>query len=223
MKTQEPLFDLPKKEKSIKTTIKYGPAADAFFGYKARLYVSGIIADWDIKLTPVHPHLKEIPPHKRKECNTIMNRLQNFNLDEAMGLDYLLECGRNKNKILIIIRWFSDANIFIKDVSGLENLLSAYQNAYFLYLPQPTRKGKHDVDTTFYNLSHYHLQSFSFFQRNGRRWEKQENKHNKNRWVLYMRNSMPEPIPKAFPANGSNDRLFEKIPSLQSSLKNLCI
>ncbi len=45
METQKCLFDSPKKGNFSKKGTKHGPEADALFGYKARLFVSGIIAD----------------------------------------------------------------------------------------------------------------------------------------------------------------------------------
>ncbi len=165
-----------------------------------------------VELLPVHPHLKGLTPVQKREYNTVYNRFIDSGDGQGMGLDFELSCEASTKKVRVLIRWFDDPDIYLKD-SGERDLAKHYDKAVLLILNRPVHG----------QTTHYKLLPLSGIYKLGYEWRKADRLNNSNRLILTNFNgqSIKPGSLHAIPVEGAK-RIFGADLDIWTALKNLC-
>ena len=180
-----------------------------------RLEIAAQLSKNGLYFSPVHPTLDLSNYHiqNKEKRNTIINRVVDMGRRDGMGLDFLCSFNGHTEKKRIIIRTFSDPDIYVKNTSD-GDIIPCYSNAILLYVNRPLE----DKD----GLVHwYRILDFPFIERQGWHWVKSKVKNNTNRLVLYNKNKPIRPSSfHRYSIEGSKD-LFNPIPDVWDAIKQL--
>lgn len=183
-------------------------------GWKRRLSLGSFLngnGENSILLLPVHPYLTNLTPKERLNFNTVYNRLVSSMNGKNMGLDFDLTSNKSIKKTRVIIRWNTDPDIFIKDVSE-RDLQVHYKDAILLITDKPNKAGK---------IKYYRIFPFSYFEKMGWMWVEA---NNENRIRLYTKSGKiikPSHI-TLYPVDGGIS-IFDSTPSIWKALEQFCI
>jgi hypothetical protein len=184
-------------------------------GIQDRLIVAAQLTDCGISINSTHPlQSKQLPPTEKNKKNTTLNRIINQGGEDGMGADFIMKCIGSSKEIKVLIRWFTDPNIFIKDTLD-SNLLPMYTNAIVLFVnkPRETKSGK---------VERYHVISFDFIKNKGWVWRPATYKDNTNRLILMNKKGkhiLPQNLTQ-YSIKGENG-IFEKNENIWNFLKTL--
>lgn len=185
-------------------------------GWRLRLDVADFInakLPTVVRLTPVHPYLNTLTPQQKSNSNTVFNRLVDSRNGHNMGLDFELTCYETSKKTRVLIRWFDDPDIYLKD-SFFRDLAEHYDQALILLVSKPVN----------HKIFHYCVIPISTIKKAGYQWKRTDRDGNKNRLGLYS-SSGKLLTPSDFTGNPVNGgySLFGDTPDIWTALKNLCI
>ncbi|MFW6326750.1 MAG: hypothetical protein ACOC2F_00400 [Bacteroidota bacterium] len=189
---------------------------DLEIGWKFRLWVADFIngrLPTSVRLTPVHPYLNSLSVWQKSNSNTVFNRLVDSRNGHNMGLDFDLTCYETHKKTRIIIRWFNDPDIYLKD-SFFHDLSAHYDQALILLVDKPIN----------FKIQRYQIIPIHSIKKIGYQWKKTGRKGNKNRLGLYsLSGNLLTPSDfTGNPVNGGYS-LFGSTPNIWDALKQFCL
>ena len=137
--------------------------------------INKLLAIRHMRLEHIHKHVRKMSLPEKADKNKPPNRTSGVGEDEAMGLDCKLINSQSDRQVFIILRWFSDSQVFYKlpGKKGPE-YMDDIANYWFLYTNDPAKE-----------LKFYFLKKNSSWKDDGNYWRLSDSEGNENRVVLY--------------------------------------